>query len=608
MIRTSYCFIIALTIIGLAASPARGELQQQSITEAMSGLAPRSSTAVFSGALPSANDNGTSAYSAAMEQTQVSGDGCWIIVPSPNADSGLSALYRVAVVSANDVWASGSNIKAQIPNPLIEHWDGKQWSIVPAPSVGTLGTRLQGIAAVSTNDVWMVGDSDDTAGGPNAGAKTLTEHWDGTKWSVVPSAVPTTATRSYLRGVTALSSNNVWAAGYYLVGTGAAFFPLIEHWDGTQWTIVSGPVSSNSVVNGLLHEIKGLTPNDIWAVGWAPLGVGIGAGMGAPPLAFHWDGTQWSSVPVPAAGSTLNLFTGVAPVASNDVWAVGWYATNGASSAARPLTMHWDGTQWAVVPNPGVDNDALYGVTAIAANDVWAVGGHGNISLVMHWDGIAWTIVPSPNPPATTQSYLWGVASVSSTDVWAVNYSSPAGGGNGTTLVEHYTIPCGMSSSVVSRKTHGTAGDFDIDLPLTGTRGVECRSGGPNSDYTMIFTFLNPVTNCGTASTGSVNSGPNPNQCTVNLTGVPNAQYLTVTLTGAADSTGATGNVSGTMGVLVGDTSADGVVNSADITQTRRQSGNVTDSSNFREDVTLDGVINSADITLVRRQSGTALP
>ena len=85
--------------------------------------------------------------------------------------------------------------------------------------------------------------------------------------------------------------------------------------------------------------------------------------------------------------------------------------------------------------------------------------------------------------------------------------------------------------------------------------------------------------------------------------------YVMVTLNNVNDSAGGhSDSVSGTMGLLLGDTSSDGVVNSADITQTRRQSGNVTDSSNFREDVTLDGVINSADITAVRRESGSALP
>lgn len=164
-----------------------------------------------------------------------------------------------------------------------------------------------------------------------------------------------------------------------------------------------------------------------------------------------------------------------------------------------------------------------------------------------------------------------------------------------------------MLTSVVSRKTHGAVGDFDINLPADGS-GIECRSGGVNSDYTLVFSFPNTMTSCGTASTGAVSSGPNSNQCTVDLTGVANAQNVTVTLTGATDSTGATGPVSGTMGVLIGDTNADRTVNSGDIGQTKSQSGSPVTGSNFREDVTVDGSINSGDIGLVKSKSGTALP
>src|SRR5437870_1813411 len=96
--------------------------------------------------------------------------------------------------------------------------------------------------------------------------------------------------------------------------------------------------------------------------------------------------------------------------------------------------------------------------------------------------------------------------------------------------------------------------------------GGQATLGAGN--YTVVFTFVNNVTNCGTAGTagGSVTSGPNPNQCTENLTGVPNAQYTTVTLNNVLDSQNNTGNVAATMGVLVGDATADGTVNSADIT------------------------------------------
>ena len=116
----------------------------------------------------------------------------------------------------------------------------------------------------------------------------------------------------------------------------------------------------------------------------------------------------------------------------------------------------------------------------------------------------------------------------------------------------------------------------------------------------------------GTGSVSSQMFGPLANQYTVNVTNVSNAQHLNVTLDGVQDIAGALINNSiARMDLLLGDTTADGTVNSADITQTRRQSGNTAHgdpNANFREDVTADGTINSADITAVRRQSGTALP
>jgi hypothetical protein len=182
----------------------------------------------------------------------------------------------------------------------------------------------------------------------------------------------------------------------------------------------------------------------------------------------------------------------------------------------------------------------------------------------------------------------------------------------------HYTPSLPPTpTSVVSRKTHGSAGDFDIDLPLAEIRGVECRTTGQTGtvgfDYKVVFTFVNnllPTTGCGTAGTagGTVVAGPAANQCTENLNGLPNSQYTTVTLNGVSDVAGNNGPVSAVMGLLVGDTTADGSVNSADIGQTKSQSGHTVTSSNFREDVTVDGSIDSADIGLVKSKSGTGLP
>jgi hypothetical protein len=170
-------------------------------------------------------------------------------------------------------------------------------------------------------------------------------------------------------------------------------------------------------------------------------------------------------------------------------------------------------------------------------------------------------------------------------------------------------------TSAVSRKVHGSAGTFDLNLPLSGTRGVECRSGGANGNHSIVFTFSDPitavdsavVTPCGQVSSRTL--GPNANQYTVNLTNVCNAQYITVTLLGVHSTFGGiTATASATMGVLVGDTTANGAVNSSDIAQTQSASGQPLSANNFREDVTVNGAINSSDISAVQAASGTALP
>ena len=175
----------------------------------------------------------------------------------------------------------------------------------------------------------------------------------------------------------------------------------------------------------------------------------------------------------------------------------------------------------------------------------------------------------------------------------------------------------GASATAVSRKIHGTAGPFDVNLPLGGSAGIECRSGGATNAYTIVFLFPRPLTSVGGASvttgTGVINrseiDSSDARQYIVDLTGVSNAQVVTVTLANVADSSGNSSSaVSASMNVLVGDTTASGSVNSSDISQTKSQSGQPVTGANFRQDVTANGSINSSDISLVKSKSGTALP
>ena len=167
--------------------------------------------------------------------------------------------------------------------------------------------------------------------------------------------------------------------------------------------------------------------------------------------------------------------------------------------------------------------------------------------------------------------------------------------------------------SAVSRKMHGGAGAFDINLPLSGPVGIECRSGGVTNDYQVVVTFASPVT-VGTAAlsagTGSVAnaSGSGTNTITVNLTGVTNAQTITLGLNCVDDGLGKSGNLAVSMGVLLADTNSDRSVNAGDAIQTRNRSGQTIDGSNFRSDVNVDGSFNSGDTIFVRARSGTFLP
>jgi hypothetical protein len=172
-------------------------------------------------------------------------------------------------------------------------------------------------------------------------------------------------------------------------------------------------------------------------------------------------------------------------------------------------------------------------------------------------------------------------------------------------------------TAVVSRKTHGLAGNFDINLPLTGNAGIECRSGGVSNDYQVVLAFPSAVTFASAAVTpgpgGSASLAgppiisPDGTQVTANLTNVSNAQRITVTLFGVNDGSN-TADVGVQMGVLVGDTNGNGAVSASDVAQTKGQSGAAVTAANFRTDINANGSVNAGDTALVKANAGHTLP
>ncbi len=221
---------------------------------------------------------------------------------------------------------------------------------------------------------------------------------------------------------------------------------------------------------------------------------------------------------------------------------------------------------------------------------------------------------PAPAPPkpfGNTMSIFHGANPNGTWKLFVLDeFTSGSGSINGGWTINIAT-QLAPPLSAVSRKIHGAAGAFDINLPLTGTPGIECRSGGPSGAYQIVVTFGNPVTFTSaniTSGTGAVsNSSVSGSQVMVNLAGVTNAQRIVLTLSGVNDGRN-NGSVTVPMAILAGDTTGNGLVNSSDVSQTQSQSGQGATSNNFREDVTVNGVINSSDVSLVQSQSGTALP
>jgi len=347
--------------------------------------------------------------------------GTWKIVSSPNVGSGTygNQLHGVAVVSATDVWAVGfsphpSGTPQYIRQTLIEHWNGSNWSVVPSPNpTGKTYVVLNGVAAISANDVWAVGH----AGDPSSIPLTLTEHWDGTRWSIMPSPSPGTYNGNVLNAVDGVSANDVWAVGWYQSGpTGQEGGALTMHWNGTTWTVVPNPS------RWTLYGVTAISANNVWAIGEQSI--------------LHWNGTNWSAISFPPPpGDSYQILKGISATSANDIWAVG-YSQSSYFYGYRyaPLTYHWDGIRWSLIPNAGSTDEFLFAVTAIAPNDAWAVGDNGQ---TQHWNGADWSRVPAPYPGLGGR--FNGIAAASAKDVWAVG--SYNDGNQWLTWTDRYTGP-----------------------------------------------------------------------------------------------------------------------------------------------------------------------
>lgn len=354
--------------------------------------------------------------------------GAWSVVGSPNVGTSTNFLYSVAAITAKNVWAVGSEGNGNGGLTLVEHWNGIQWKVVASPNVkSSLSDSLSGVATITANNVWAVGNYYDASNVQHP----LIEHWNGTSWSLVSSP-----SGGQLNGVAAFAANNIWAVGSTTGSSVNGYVTLIEHYNGTSWSVVSG----SSVNGGQLFGVTALAMNNVWAVG----NVAVNGNL-MQTLIEHWNGSSWSVVSSSGPGLAASTLSSVASIASNNIWAVGDDTNSvGPSATYAPLVEHYNGTSWSVVSSPlQGTSDLMNGIAAISANNVWTVGDYRTgtdsqgpyFTLIEHWNGTSWSVVTSPSP-GVDASDLTAAAHVPNTNnVWSAGFTQ---GTASQTLTEFY--------------------------------------------------------------------------------------------------------------------------------------------------------------------------
>jgi hypothetical protein len=305
------------------------------------------------------------------------------------------------------------------------------WTRVASPNRGTVASALQDVAMVpGTTTAWAVGYYDSNL----AANRTMTQRFNGTSWSIVPSVNASSTGYSQLNRVDATSTSNVWAIG-----------SLVERYNGTNWVAMSSPAGVAP------RGLDVVSPTEVWVAGYS----------GSAATIAQWKNGTWTTRYTQAStGRHLTVFEAIAVDAAGQVWAVGW--DRDYDAPGRPvssLVVHYNGTSWTreATPNPA-NRNTLMDVVALANGEVFAVGvaqdtSGGGItprSLMLRRQSTGWSSLTVPKGETGSQDQLLSVAAVSSTSVWSVGYYSSPSSGLYEPLLAHWTANGGAGTLAVS--------------------------------------------------------------------------------------------------------------------------------------------------------------
>jgi hypothetical protein len=363
----------------------------------------------------------------------------WSTVASPTPPGSNGAeLAAVSCATATDCSAVGTTFTGSTFDGLLagefgsdalsEHWDGTAWSIVAQPAAVDFG-ELTSVSCPTTHSCAAVGNS------------VFVQHWNGTHWGVAPFTSKTS--QSQLVDVSCPTTACV-AVGSF--SDGKTTRTLTERRVGAKWKIVPSPNPAGAV-SSIFSGVACITATDCTAVGTSLTIASQPQGVVQQALIEHWNGGAWTIVPSPAPSGTSIELDSVACVSATNCTAVGVALSQ---TSAAPLIEHWNGATWSVVPGPTPPFgffDELASVSCASASNCMAVGyfeastGTRNETartLVEHWNGSSWSILPSPNLKGVQFSGLFGVSCPSKNNCSAVGVSQAASGTSAKTLSEHW--------------------------------------------------------------------------------------------------------------------------------------------------------------------------
>jgi len=313
-------------------------------------------------------------------------------VPRPKRAS-LSELLGVACPSAKSCFAVGYyNVSATATAPLADRWNGSKWEVQPLVQPHGSDGVLQAIACQSVHSCMAVGDYETTDGN----LQNLSEHWNGTKWSVQRPAVASGSVNELL-GVACTSTASCTAVGQ----EGEIQATFADHWNGAKWTVQSTPNPPGMSTPGL-SGVACRASAMCMAVGASDYGVEMYT------LAERWNGSSWVIVktedPSTATHPNNSLVAVSCPSISRCI-AVGH--DSNASNTFVTLAESWNGSKWSAVSIPGSPAGAENQLTAVSCasrSSCMAVGYAqsssftGGATVAERWNGSRWTVVSTPAP------------------------------------------------------------------------------------------------------------------------------------------------------------------------------------------------------------------